>query len=362
MKLKMLFHITLLLVLSAGAVQAKEKITNLYHIGEHPVYHHALRTKADLRDMMQSDRVWNDIARELEMAECPGTATGDCSELVSDFYALFYQDFNANNFREVQYDQDSVIFRWMMFRPQGKGGIKLGENINWGGAEPLSAYEFDIVSGKNTYTFAVPKGCGNLALLKRNCPVNPCAGCSRCIDFQTKEIYDTPECRACQDAECFIPVNISVNPCTKDCEDCSPDCKMKGMCDSPECRICWDEKCFITVNPCEDCADCSSDCKIKGTCNSPECQICWDEKCFVEVIINPCEGCSECSKDCTVNGNCMNEKCRQCRRNKCFIPVEVPVEVSVNPCEKNACRQCSDKCVENPLQKAAPRNVRTACL
>ena len=322
MKLKMLFHITLLLVLSAGAVQAKEKITNLYRIGEHPVYQHVLRTKADLRDMMRSDKTWNDIENELEKAECPGTATGNCSELISEFYVLFYQDFNANNFRDVQYDQDSVIFRWMMFRPQGKGRIKMAENINWGGAEPLPAYEFDIVFNNNTYTFAVPKGCGNLALLKRDCPVNPCAGCSRCIDFQTREIYDSPECRACQDAECFIPVEM-------------PPVEVR-------------------VNPCKDCDDCSSNCKIKGQCDTPECQICWDEKCFIEVLVNPCEGCSECSRDCKVNGNCMSEKCRQCRSNNCFIPVEVPVEVSVNPCEENACRQCSDKCVENPYAKGCP--------
>ena len=370
MKLKMLFRIALLLVLSVGSVQATEKITTLYQIGEHAVYRPSLQTKADLRDMMRSDRVWNDIAQKLEQAECPGTATGYCSELIGDIYALFYQDFNADNFRDVQYDKDSVIFRWMMFRSQGEGRIKIAENINWGGAEPLPAYEFDIVSGSNTYTFAVPKGCGNLALLKqKECPVNPCAGCSKCIDCQTKEIYDTPKCRACRNAECFIPVEVNL---CRDCDDCSPDCKIKGSCDTdkPECQICWDKKCFIpveikvTVNPCEEnaCNQCSTQCAenpyAKGC--PEQCLQCRENGCLRVVTIHPCKenGCDQCPDECVDNPYAKGcpQQCLECRDRGCFRVVNIPKPVNV--CAENNCDRCSARCADDPDAKGCPEQCR----
>ncbi|MCI5121074.1 MAG: hypothetical protein D3908_07790 [Candidatus Electrothrix sp. AUS4] len=55
MKLKMLFYITLLLVLSVGVVQAAEKTKCLSEIGIHPV-HEPLKDEEALCEMMQGRR------------------------------------------------------------------------------------------------------------------------------------------------------------------------------------------------------------------------------------------------------------------------------------------------------------------
>jgi hypothetical protein len=373
----MLFYITLLLVLSAGVVQAAEEIRTLYQIGEHAV-HKPLKTKKDLWEMMRKAKVREGIEGALYKAECPGTGTQKCSELFDDIYNLFpanYKNFKADNFRDVQYDKDSVIFRWMMFRHKGEGRIKVAENINWGGAKPLPAYEFNVQANDRTYVFTVPKGCGNLALLKRDCPDNnPCKECKDCSpDCKINGTNcRTTNCQTCADNGCFVEVPVEVNPC-KECKDCPQDCKINGKnCGTLNCQACSDNGCFVKfpINPCEDCNDCSTDCKIKGTCESPKCKQCKNNECFVietiyktvykPVVKNTCEvkNCNQCTDECVENpyGKGCPQQCQECKSIGCLRVVRVTIEKKVpfNLCEEKHCDQCSDECAENPLGEGCP--------
>jgi hypothetical protein len=51
---------------------------------------------------------------------------------------------------------------WMLFRSQGQ--IKIIEDLEWAGREPLQVFSFTIQEGDKKYEIIIPKSCGNLAL------------------------------------------------------------------------------------------------------------------------------------------------------------------------------------------------------
>ncbi len=53
---------------------------------------------------------------------------------------------------------------WMVFRPGG-GAPAVVRNVRWAGRQPFRAYLVRVADGETSYTFLVPKDCGNLSLL-----------------------------------------------------------------------------------------------------------------------------------------------------------------------------------------------------
>lgn len=60
--------------------------------------------------------------------------------------------------------QPGQTLQWMAHRPRGAAPALL-QNIRWAGARPFRAYLFRVTEGDRTYTFVVPKVCGNVSLL-----------------------------------------------------------------------------------------------------------------------------------------------------------------------------------------------------
>ena len=56
---------------------------------------------------------------------------------------------------------------WMVFRPGG-GAAEVKHNVRWAGREPFRAYLVRLNQGDTSYTFVVPKECGNLSLLAKD--------------------------------------------------------------------------------------------------------------------------------------------------------------------------------------------------
>ena len=56
--------------------------------------------------------------------------------------------------------------QWMAFRPGGRADATIMRNVRWGGRAPFRAYLFTVSDAGRTYSFVVPKDCGNLSLLK----------------------------------------------------------------------------------------------------------------------------------------------------------------------------------------------------
>jgi hypothetical protein len=175
MRVKVLLLTAFLVMLAAVQAQANRHAAVLDHIGDHVVHSPPLQTKKDLWKMMRNPKVWRDIKNALRRAQCPGTKTGRCSDLAQEIHALFpashdaFREEKAAEIRDSLYESGSIIFNWMMFRSKGKGKIKVSGAIQWGGGYALPAYEFSIPYKNRIYVFAVPKECGNLALVKRIC-------------------------------------------------------------------------------------------------------------------------------------------------------------------------------------------------
>ena len=52
--------------------------------------------------------------------------------------------------------------QWMIFRSQSQ--VKVIQDLEWAGQEPLPVYSFTVLSEDNKYEFVMPKSCGNIAL------------------------------------------------------------------------------------------------------------------------------------------------------------------------------------------------------
>ena len=57
------------------------------------------------------------------------------------------------------------MMEWMALRRRGRAGIM--RNVRWDGRQAEPSYEFVVDNLVETYTFVVPKTCGNIALVRR---------------------------------------------------------------------------------------------------------------------------------------------------------------------------------------------------
>jgi hypothetical protein len=62
---------------------------------------------------------------------------------------------------------------WMVFRSQGK--VKLVQDLEWAGKEPLPVYSLTFTEGNRNYEVVIPKACGNVSL-RRAEPIMPEVG------------------------------------------------------------------------------------------------------------------------------------------------------------------------------------------
>ncbi|MCI5159081.1 MAG: hypothetical protein D3906_11740, partial [Candidatus Electrothrix sp. AUS1_2] len=146
MKLRMIAQVFFLFLLSAGTVHATP---TLAEIGRHPLYKPSVKTKEDLKAMMQTQQIA--IMKGLKKAGVP------------EVYTPLMQQFPQANIQYVEY-QPGTTFYWMLFRLNGAGSVEIANNIKWDGKRALSGYEFFIDSGEKRYIFAVPLFGGNLAV------------------------------------------------------------------------------------------------------------------------------------------------------------------------------------------------------
>jgi len=76
-------------------------------------------------------------------------------------YPLFIDLVKQSAFEEKELAVGEQM-KWMLFRSQGK--IKLVQDLEWAGAEPLSVLSFAVTSENTRYEFIMPKTCGNISL------------------------------------------------------------------------------------------------------------------------------------------------------------------------------------------------------
>jgi hypothetical protein len=144
----------LLLLLSFLAVVAfaapSMAATTLKKMGTHPFYAPPLTSVADLQNM---------VRKHGSQVEAGFVKAG-----AGDLYPAFAEQLPNAQIETVQV-QPGQTLEWMLFRRFGKGPVKVGRDIIWGGRTSFEAFKVTIHKDGNDYNFLIPLICGNVALV-----------------------------------------------------------------------------------------------------------------------------------------------------------------------------------------------------
>jgi hypothetical protein len=98
-----------------------------------------------------AEKYADDIKRGFELAGYPG------------LYPPFIDRIRQSAFTERELAVGSKMM-WMIFRAQGQ--IRVIDDLEWAGREPLPVLSFSIQDGYKRYELIMPKACGNISLEK----------------------------------------------------------------------------------------------------------------------------------------------------------------------------------------------------
>jgi hypothetical protein len=95
------------------------------------------------------DRYAEDIKAGFEIAGYP------------DLYEPFVAQVKAGELKDEKIAVGDRLM-WMLFKSQGQ--VKVAQDIEWAGKEPLDAFSIQVKKDWKIYDFVIPKPCGNIAL------------------------------------------------------------------------------------------------------------------------------------------------------------------------------------------------------
>ena len=136
-----------MLVLGLSTANAS---TTLMEIGRSPFHQPPLTTVDTLHAMVQDKD--QDVKKGFEKAGRP------------ELYEPFVSQLKTTQVQSVDFQKGSW-FEWMFFKKKGKGAVRVAKDVTWANEKPFPGFKFDIDHEGNRYTFAVPLGCGNIALM-----------------------------------------------------------------------------------------------------------------------------------------------------------------------------------------------------
>lgn len=132
------------------AVSSADAATRLTQIGRSPFYQPPLTTVDSLRAMVASEQA--DVKIGFEKAGRP------------DLYEPFITQINTTEVELIDF-QKGAWFEWMFFKKKGVGAVRVAKDVTWVSDNTFPGFQFDIESEGTIYTFVVPLGCGNIALM-----------------------------------------------------------------------------------------------------------------------------------------------------------------------------------------------------
>jgi hypothetical protein len=136
----------------AAAQLAPSQVRSIRQLGGSTRFTPPVNTVEALQKTMSQPRIQTDIRTVLEMDNL-GSLTGEVTKILSSGMVM---DTTVPN---------GTTFLWMALRRGGRPEIS--RNLRWDGDKPLEGFQFVIDDLKETYTFFVPKICGNLSLVSR---------------------------------------------------------------------------------------------------------------------------------------------------------------------------------------------------
>lgn len=145
---KFLILVSVCLVLLL-AVEASAEVKKIKSIGRYTFAR--VRGKIPTPEVMKMlvDRYAGDIKYGFEQAG------------YGDVYLAFIEQLKSAQFEDTTWNVGDKV-KWMLFRSQGK--VKVTGELEWAGKKPVEVFAVKVKKGFKTYTFIIPKPCGNIAL------------------------------------------------------------------------------------------------------------------------------------------------------------------------------------------------------
>ncbi len=135
------------LLLSTGSAYSA---TTLMQIGRSPFHRPPLASTSDFLAMVQTQAA--DVEKGFIKTGYP------------QLYQPFMEQVGSADIQMVEFPK-GTHFEWMFFKRKGNGDVRVARDLTWGNKVPFPGYTFGIVHEGRKYTFVVPLGCGNIALL-----------------------------------------------------------------------------------------------------------------------------------------------------------------------------------------------------
>ncbi|MFW2366747.1 MAG: hypothetical protein ACN4GW_10035 [Desulforhopalus sp.] len=148
MERKITAVITVLLLV--GMMSVAQAATTLTQIGRSPFHQPPLTSVDDLHSMVQDKQ--GEVEKGFSLAGR------------SDLYKPFMEQLPQAQIDSVEFHKGST-FEWMFYKKKGKGAVRVVKDVTWGSDTPFPGFKFDVDKDGNRYTFAIPNGCGNIALI-----------------------------------------------------------------------------------------------------------------------------------------------------------------------------------------------------
>jgi hypothetical protein len=79
---------------------------------------------------------------------------------MADVYQPFIDQLQTAQFEDTTWNIGETV-QWMLFRSHGK--VKVTGALEWAGKKPVETFTVKVKVGYKTYTFMIPKPCGNIA-------------------------------------------------------------------------------------------------------------------------------------------------------------------------------------------------------
>ena len=110
-----------------------------------------IKAETPASEVMKSmlEKYAGDIERGFDLAGAPG------------LYLPFMEQVKQSAFSDGELPVGDTM-EWMIFRSQGQ--IKVVQDLEWAGGEPLPIYSFAIMKEDRKYEIIMPKSCGNISL------------------------------------------------------------------------------------------------------------------------------------------------------------------------------------------------------
>jgi hypothetical protein len=118
----------------------------------------------------------------------------------SDLYLPFLDQLKTATFEEKSLPIGDKLM-WMLFRSHGK--VKIVQDIEWAGKEPLEVFAFNVVKDYKNYEFVMPRPCGNISLRSITILEKPAAVCAISVTPAKVNLKDpvTVDLSGCQNAQ-----------------------------------------------------------------------------------------------------------------------------------------------------------------